>query len=520
MAIGITTGAGPTPGGELADGAPAPAAKRSTVRTVPVPLRVAAVPFVVTLVVTLVGIGDRQLWRDEHATWWAASLSWADLRHLVGTVDLVLFPYYVLMHVWIDVFGDSPAALRVPSALFMAVAAGLLALLGRRLFDTPSGLVAGLLLAVVPAISRYGQEARPYAMTLAATVAAALLLLRALEKPTPWRWAGYGLAVLWVACSHAVALMALAAHLVAVASAAAGASTTAETGARRRRILFGWAIALGAALVTAAPLVLVGMRQGGQIGWVPDPIWARVESFPASMFMSGAVAGFIVVLGVVALVLTRAAPGPDRRPGLLLAAWAVLPPVLAYYTFDAFGLFYPRYLLFTVPAWVLAAAWGLRRLAGRALVPVALAALVAVGGASLPAQRFVRSDAAQNEFAFAAAARYLGDRESPGDGVVYTGYPKTHRAFRYELEQAGRPVPPEILSEPPPGQPWSWQRIDRADPAAALAGYRRVWLVSTDPGKDALSGVSPAVRAVLADRYTVADTRTFHRMRVSLLIAE
>ncbi|RZU50578.1 mannosyltransferase [Krasilnikovia cinnamomea] len=512
MAIGVTTGAGPTPDGELVDAAPVPVPKPSTVRSA---AAVAAAPFAFTLAVMLFGIGDRQLWRDEHATWWAASLSWGDLRHLVGTVDVVLFPYYVLMHVWIGVFGASPTALRLPSALFMAVAAGLLALLGRRLFDAPSGVVAGLLLAVIPAISRYGQEARPYAMTLAATVAAALLLMRALEKPSPWRWVGYGLAVLWVACSHIVALMALAAHLVVVAA------VLARAGARRRPILFGWPLAVGAALLIAAPLVLVGSRQGGQISWVPDPVWARVESFPASMFMSGAVAGSIVVLGVAALALMHATPAPDRRPGLLLAVWAVLPPVVAYYTFDEFSLFYPRYLLFTVPAWVLAAGWALRRLAGstRALVPVALAAVVALAAAGLPDQRFVRSDAVENEFAFAAAARYLGDHESPGDGVVYTGYRKTHRAFRYELEQAGRPVPPEVLTEPPSGQPWSWQRRDRADPVAALAGYQRVWLVSTNPDDDILSSVPPAVRAALAQRYTVADTQTFHRMRVSLLVA-
>ncbi|GAB1694816.1 hypothetical protein KRM28CT15_66190 [Krasilnikovia sp. M28-CT-15] len=485
-------------------------------RAVPVSLRVAAVPFLCTLAMTLFGIGDRQLWRDEHATWWAASLSWADLRHLMGTMDLALFPYYVLMHVWIGVFGDSPAVLRLPSALFMAVAAGLLALLGRRLFDVPTGLVAGLLLASIPAISRYGQETRPYAMALAATVAAVLLLVRALEKPSPWRWVGYGLAVLWVAASHMVALMALAAHLVAV-----GAAVFAGAGPRRRRILVGWLLTVGVALVTAAPLVVVASRQGGQIGWIPDPVWARVESFPASLFMSGAVAGLIVVLGVVAIALTGTVAAPQRWPGLMLAVWAVLPPVVAYYTFDEFSLFYPRYLLFTVPAWALAAGWALRRLAGstRAYLPVALAAVVAVAGTALPQQRFVRSDAVQKEFAFAAAARYLGDHESAGDGVVYTGYRNTHRAFRYELEQAGKPVPPEILTEPPPGQPWSWQRRDRADPVAALAGYRRVWLVSTDPKGHALSSLSPAVRAVLAERYAVAETRTFHRMRVSLLIA-
>jgi hypothetical protein len=44
-------------------------------------------------------------------------------------------------------------------------------------------MVAGL-----PSVSRLGQEARPQALALATTVLAVLLLLRARERPTWWRW--------------------------------------------------------------------------------------------------------------------------------------------------------------------------------------------------------------------------------------------------------------------------------------------------------------------------------------------
>src|SRR5262245_66504674 len=82
-----------------------------------------ALPAFATLALGWWGLGRRQLWQDEHATWWAAALDWPDLARLLGTVDAVLAPYYVLMHAWIALFGASAAMLRLPSALALVACA-------------------------------------------------------------------------------------------------------------------------------------------------------------------------------------------------------------------------------------------------------------------------------------------------------------------------------------------------------------------------------------------------------------
>jgi mannosyltransferase len=499
-------------------------------------LRLIVAPFAVALTVMLIGIGERQLWRDENATWWAASLSLGDLRKLVESVDVVLLPYYVLMHGWIAMFGDSESALRIPSALFMAVAAALITLIGRRLFDAPSGLVAGLLVPVVPVVSRYGQEARPYAMAMVASLAAVLLLLRALEKPTAWRWLGYALAVVWVACSHIVALMALAAHLVAVLVAlrprpGQGAEAGAADRARRWRILVGWPAAVVLAVLAVSPLVIIGRRQGGQINWIPDPTWARVQEFPGEMFMSGPVAGFFLVLGLAAMAGRAFAARGARWPAGFLAVWALLPPILAYYTFDEFSFFYPRYLLFTVPAWVLLAAYGLRSLAGvvpaeggarRVWAAVTAATVTAAGGltfAGWSEQELIRSDRVENEFAFRAAAAYIRAREQPGDGIIFTGYRYLHRGFRYEWrDQPRADQPREILVDLPASRSWSWVHPACADTVACLDGTKRIWLVSSDPSGLPLSPLPASQQPAVEARYDVVLRTVFHRMWVTELV--
>ncbi|WP_306214117.1 glycosyltransferase family 39 protein [Actinoplanes sp. RD1] len=506
-------------------------------------------PFALTLAVMLVGIGNRQLWRDENATWWAATLTLDDLDKLTDTVDVVLRPYYLLMHWWIGVYGDSETALRVPSALFMALSAPVVALIGRRLFEPRAGLAAGLLVAVLPVVSRYGQEARPYAMAMLATVTAVWLLLRALERPTVLRWFPYAVAVAWIACSHVVALTSLAAHVPLVVAALirrkrsdqrdAGPDEQPAEGRRkwfrgtgprrpRLRILIGWPVAVLAGVGAMVPLILEGQGQNGQIAWIPDTTWERVREFPGEVFMSPGVAGFVLVAGLIALVGLA-----SRRPGtaLALALWTVLPPVAAYYTFHEFHFFFPRYMLFTVPAWVLLAAYALTRVVGsdpaarlwRPVTAQLLAAVLVAGGAltffGWHQQGELRSDMVEDEIGYRAAAAYIAERDEPGDGVVYTGYAFLHRGFRYywrDLPVADQPR--EILVQQAAGAEWNWVHDPCLDTVACLGETPRIWLISSDPSGKPLWPLPPGQQEAIAERYEVVTTTTFHRLWVSELV--
>ncbi|MFY1657389.1 glycosyltransferase family 39 protein [Micromonospora sp. WMMD1274] len=193
------------------------------------------VPGLLTLVVTLAGIGHAQPWRDELATWSAATRPVPDLARMTRTIDAATGPYYLLMHGWTALAGTSPTALRLPSALAMAVAAALTARLGAVLVGRRAGLLAGLLFAVLPVTSRYGQEARPYALATLLAVLATLLLVGALRRPTWRRWAGYALAVAALALLHLIALTLLAAHAVVVLlTAARGPAAVVDPPGRSR----------------------------------------------------------------------------------------------------------------------------------------------------------------------------------------------------------------------------------------------------------------------------------------------
>ena len=124
---------------------------------------------------------------DEVATRWAALLPLRELAHLLRHVDAVHGLYYLLMHGWVAV-GTSPAVLRIPSVIAMAVAAALMVIIGRRLTGSGwAGLFAGLIMALTPSISYYAQTARSYALVFACVLGSTLALMHALEAEAgPW----------------------------------------------------------------------------------------------------------------------------------------------------------------------------------------------------------------------------------------------------------------------------------------------------------------------------------------------
>ncbi|MFF0195193.1 glycosyltransferase family 39 protein [Streptomyces anulatus] len=505
----------PVVGAEGGDRPADPAADSLVRRVIPIPAPAFLTPAFVTLLGCLWGAGDRSAWRDEHATWWAASLSFGDLYQLTQHVDLALAPYYVFMHLWVSVFGDSPTALRLPSALAMAVAGGLVGLLGRRAVgSTRGGLFAGLIFALVPTVTRYGQEARPYAFAMVAALMSFLALLRALERPEPRRWVLYGVTVPLVGWSHLVALTVLVAHLATVLRA------------RRRcgrHVVRAWLIAAGGGLALVVPLVVLARDQAQQIAW-NTPAWNDVAAMPYMLFRSPVATA--VVLGGAAMVLAmvgrgrqRTGPGPDPRPRTQftpLALWALVPFLLTLATVRWLHLFLDRYLLFTVPAWILLATIGIHRLAGRATMARGIAVtLVVAVAASAP---FSRSDITRNtprepDYHSVATAVFVDQR--PGDGIAYTHRRKPRRALDYELRNGPRPR--DVFLHDTPQQRADYEAGECPDPRRCAAGHRRIWLVSAGRGDNPLSGMEEQKSRLLRQEFRTLRTLGFANVQLLLL---
>src|SRR5947199_255410 len=113
-----------------------------------------ALPPLLTLAVVTWQIKGPSYWRDEGATLSAVTRPAGDLLRMLGHADAVHGVYYLVVWVVVRVFGMAELVTRLPSAVAMAVAAIAVAGIGRRLISRRAGLLAGLVFAALPEVSR------------------------------------------------------------------------------------------------------------------------------------------------------------------------------------------------------------------------------------------------------------------------------------------------------------------------------------------------------------------------------
>ncbi len=411
-------------------------------------------PALVTLAVTLWGIGSASFWRDEAATVTAVRRSLPEMIRMLGHVDAVHGAYYLLMWPLAQLFGTTEFVMRLPSAIAMAAAASGIAVTGRRLGSPQTGLLAGLVFATLPMTSRFGQEARSYAVVTAVAVLASYLLIRAIDEPGR-RWAvGYGLALVALGLLNMFGLLIVPAHAIWLATARKHGSRGGEpdrdpaavtaagscSGAARGRATptargwatgtaRGWAIAATLALAAIVPVALLAWHERHQLAWLRRPTVADVLALLSTL--TGSEASFVLIsaLGLAGAACNaggrlRGAVHPERsrshrrsaRQGLLWlsATWLFLPPAALILVSEIKPIYIDRYVVFCLPALALLAGAGLTVL-GRfwRIAAVTMLALL-----TLPMQQAIRRPSGHGDN-IRAAAQLLRAQARSGDAVVY-----------------------------------------------------------------------------------------------------
>jgi len=488
-----------------------------------------AAPVVVTAALGLLDIGVPQLWRDELASWSAATRTLPQLWAMVHSIDAVLGLYYLGLHLWMVVFGDSATAMRLPSVIAMAAAAGVVALIGRRLGGRLAGVASGLVFALIPSVSRYAQEARPYAFAMFFAALATLMFLRAMERPTWFRWGIYAVVLAATGAANLVALTVCAGHLTILLwdflqrTVRIGGDGTPDSGKslpggrlapEGSPLLlvwrFVWAVIIGGILVS--PLVIEGHRQQGwQIAGVSTPHVAELVGVSGGLwqelFASVPAAVVIMLLAVAALA---AAPDARRRSIAVYALAFAIAPVVAVWVISRGPTSYWtfRYMLFSITGWAIGAGLCISFLAERAkgsarlarlrgsVSPrfAAAAVLVAVVGlVGVHDQLAIRQNEAHNLWAYPempnngtpvdyqAAAAVVAANERPGDVIAYQTGDENH----YQVDTAmayylGSKLPPAIFQAQSQVEANSLQPNECEDPSSCITGTPRVWVVYVD----------------------------------------
>lgn len=278
-------------------------------------------------------------------------------------------PLHFLLAYAVAHLGFGLGGMRLVSAAFAVASLPLIALLGRRLTDRRTALIATALVAGSWVFLFHGVYARMYSLFLFLSVLSFVLLLRAVDRGTWLSWAGWGAAILLAVASHPYGALVLAAQAAFVLIAHRG---------RLQQALAAFAVVV----VVGTPfwltdLVLAGrfdVGVGGHGSKLGGP-WAIVTYLwqTAGDFSTGhwPVLAVVLVLALVGVVTVRA----ETRS---LALCAVGVPVAAFLAARLGGSTSPesRHLIFVLPFFAILVGSGIARCTRR--VPVAAIALTAI----------------------------------------------------------------------------------------------------------------------------------------------
>jgi mannosyltransferase len=422
------------------------------------------VPPVVMLALALWRISGASFWRDEAATLSAVRRPLGVLFHMLARTDVVHGCYYLMMWVITRIFGTSELAVRLPSALAVTAAAAGVAAIGARLASERAGLAAGLMFAVFPVTSRYGQEARSYAIVMMLAVLATYALIRARYNSTGWRW--------WIAYCGFTALSGWLNLMSLLIMPAHGMSV------RKRRWII--AAAVTCALVTPMMVLAWPQRVGTSRFLTVTPLSAIAE-LPGRLTGSWSLLIVIVPLAVLA-VRFRARSDVVR----FALPWLLVPPCVLIAVQILTPVYDPRYILFCVPALALLVGSGLDvaaelladRLRSRVAVhpaAVLVAGAIAIGASGIPAQLAARTPDGHGDN-IRLAAQIVARHARLGDAVLYepAWWRLISNAYPYgfcRLHEVSLAVTPDHAGN------FTGTEIPVTQIRHRLSHTRRVWLV-------------------------------------------
>lgn len=424
------------------------------------------------LFVLCIGLAARLFHIESQPFWLDEALTFQRVH--LGTPGLIAdsfanrhMPSYFLLLQLLLPFGSGDALLRIPSALFGTLSAGMVFVIARRLGGRSAAIVAGLLMALSPLQVQYGQEARSYTLVTLLITVALWGLVRLAQNPTRaafgirshafdrYSWAAYvfgSICALDVLSDAAPWLLASNISMFLIwRRLRKDPSLTLHTDFRRN-----WILSQALILLCCLPFYgAIWAANNGRVlqnfDWIPPLSWRnlRVAAKSAYLMRVAAVVRFsllptavpllgllVALLGGIGLYRMR-----ERLEGrILLLSFAALPLLLLAISLIQ-SMVLPRYILWSAAPFFILAGLGATALPRR-ILPVAVTVLVLLCAVNLAP---VYHTETKPRWDMAAAT--LAANVRPGD-TVFTGDPNAPTMLSVLQPKNAAPIDSTALVTP------------------------------------------------------------------------
>ncbi|HWI45380.1 MAG TPA: glycosyltransferase family 39 protein [Rubrobacter sp.] len=279
------------------------------------------------------GLGFQSLWSDELASWDFSNRE--TISQVIGGVRSDDNPplYFLILRFAQVILGDSEWALRFPSAFAGWLCIPAIYLLGKRLYSGREGIVAALFLAVFWAPIYFSQEARVYSMLILFSILTSYFWWNIMIGLRYGRELPTREATLYIVCAVLCAYVDYFGLILVVLQGAALA-VLAYGMLRKAMLLY---VPVAVAYLPWLPSMVHQSPYGDQNGTrIADTTLQVPPDYFQFLFGRSGLLSF-AAWTLLAFLLIRGWDDLRRRrkrgvvpPGLLLAAWAVGPFVVAF----------------------------------------------------------------------------------------------------------------------------------------------------------------------------------------------
>ncbi len=468
---------------------------------------------------------SRSLYTDEAYSLALAQRGFGHMLGLFFAYEPNGTPYSILLWPLIRIFGTGATLLRLPAVLGGTASVPALWWAARRFAAPTAALLAAGLLAINPMAVWYGQEARSYAFVLLAVCLAFGALPHALDRGRRRRaWVGY------VAAMVALAYCELFAVPLVLPAQALIAWRRGRTGVRR------WVWSLLAVLVCCVPLLVgaaIARSHRNALYWAPKTDRALV-TFALQEITAGlsgvsalrwaTLFGALALLAAAVVWIARRGAAPAVKGTLAMAlCWGVVPAAVLLAISFVQPVFWPRYVILSLPGLCLALAlaaqvlWHSRHgilVAGACLAVLAVAAVLADAHQRTAVQENWKSAAAWLSAERAPDQPTIVDTVSVLPSLGY--YDPAFRASDGDLvvqEWQDQPLPAGVAGYKDRG---GWGTVPDGPPTVhaferlARIGHGTVWMVVAE--------IVTSLQGEVSDGAAVAWARAHCRVQARQLV--
>jgi mannosyltransferase len=346
--------------------------------------------------------------------------------------------YYLLLHVWIALFGSAPASTHALSAA-LAIACVPVAWWAAAPFGPWAGLAAAGLMAFDPYVGLYADETRMYTLVLLLGLALCGAFVRAFVLRRRAHVATFAVLAALLLYTHAWGLF-------LVAATGLGVLALLAAGPDRRGLLRDAVLGFGGAALLFAPWLPTLLYQAAHTGapWSHRPTGRSLVRALARIFSGRTAETVVLAAGAAGLVAAAARGRPEARRGLFALAIVAVATLGSAFVFSRYGspAWALRYMVVVLAPVAVLAAGGLGGLSAFGPVAVVLVALVAWHGRPTARTLDHKSNVTQ-------VARMLAP-SLPRGTLVFSTQPEQVPELAHELPSGMRFVTP-LGAVPDPG---------------------------------------------------------------------